>query len=262
MKLKSIIILSFIVCCSFVLQTSNKIIHITFPEKNCSVKIDGFGNIYVINATQIIKYNTLGILQKTFSIKRYGKIDFVDVSNPLKLLLYYKDFQQVLFLDDQLTATSNMISLENIGYEQANLICNSSNNSFWLYDKQNNSLLRFNSESKTLVKTGNLKRILDIDMNPNFMLEHNGYLYLNCPKEGIMLFDIYGTFYKTIPIKDLKEFNVINENIFYFKDHALNEYQPSTLNTIQKQISDTLIKHVYWQNDKYYRVYNDSMNIQ
>ena len=128
-----------------------------------------------------------------------------------------------------------------------------------MYDKQNNSLVRFNSESKTLVKTGNLKRILDIDMNPNFMIEHNGYLYLNCPKEGIMLFDIYGTFYKTIPIKDLKEFNVVNENVFYFKDRALNEYKASTFNTIQKQYSDTLIKNVYWQNDKFYKVYADSL---
>lgn len=262
MKFKSIFIFIFIVCCSFGIQTSDKPVSIAFPEKNCAVKIDGFGNIYVINAMQIIKYNTLGVLQKSFSVKRYGKIDFVDVSNPLKLLVYYKDFQQVLFLDDQLTATSSMISLENIGYEQTSLICNSSNNSFWLYDKQNNSLLRFNSESKTLVKTGNLKRILDIDMNPNFMIEHNGYLYLNCPKEGIMLFDIYGTFYKTIPIKDLKEFNVINENVFYFKDKALNEYKASTFNTIQKQFADTLIKNVYWQNDKFYTVYADSVRTQ
>ena len=76
-----------------------------------------------------------------------------------------------------------------------------------------------------------------------------------------MLFDIYGTFYKTIPIKDLKEFNVINENVFYFKDKALNEYQASTFNTIQKQFSDTLIKNVYWRNDKFYRIYADSLAI-
>ena len=262
MNFKLIIALCFIICCSFMFQSSNKAIHIDFPEKNCAVEIDAFGNIYVINAMQITKYNALGVLQKSFSVKRYGKIDFVDASNPLKILVYYKDFQQVLFLDNQLTASSSMIALEDIGYEQASLICNSSNNSFWLYDKQNNSLLRFNSESKTLVKTGNLKRILDIDINPNFMIEHNGYLYLNCPKEGILLFDIYGTFYKTFPIKNLKEFNVVNENVFYFKDNALHEYQPTTFNTIQKQFNDTLIKNVYWQNDRFYKVYADSVSVQ
>ena len=261
MKYKPLLILSFILFCSFIFQTSSNPIHIAFPEKNCSVKIDAFGNIYVINSMQITKYNAIGNIQKSFSVKRYGKIDFIDVSNPLKILVYYKDFQQVIFLDNQLTASSDMISLENIGYEQTSLICNSSNNSFWLFDKQNNSLLRFNSESKTLVKTGNLKRILDINLNPNYMLEHNGYLYLNCPKEGILLFDIYGTYYKTFPIKELKEFSIVNGNVFYFKENTLHEYQPTTLNTVQKQFTDTLLKNVYWQNDRFYMLYADSVSV-
>ena len=95
-----LIALCFIISCSFIFQSSNKPIHIDFPDKSCSVEIDAFGNVYVINAMQISKYNALGILQKSFSVKRYGKIDFVDASNPLKILVYYKDFQQVLFLDE------------------------------------------------------------------------------------------------------------------------------------------------------------------
>ena len=82
----------------------------------------------MINNDEIIKYNVDGVLQKKFSTKRYGKIDFVDAMNPLKVLVYYKDFQQILFLDNQLTASSNMISLESLGHEQSSLVCSSSNN--------------------------------------------------------------------------------------------------------------------------------------
>lgn len=247
--------------CSFGSQ-SNELVRVTFPEKNCDVKTDGFGNIYLINNNEIMKYNASGISQKKFSTKRYGKIDFVDATNPLKILVYYKDFQQLLFLDNQLTPSSDMISLENIGHEQASLVCSSANNSFWLYDKQNNELVRFNAELQTLVKTGNLKRILDIDLKPNFIKEHNGYLYLNCPEEGILLFDIYGTFTKTIPLKNLKEFNVINGNVFYFQNGALKEYQSQTFNTVEKKFNDTLLKTVYWQNNKFYKVYSDSLLVQ
>ncbi len=261
MKYKLIIAVCFIICCSFVFQTSNGI-RIQFPEKNCSVKTDGFGNIYIINQDEIIKYNSVGVLQKKFSIKRYGKIDFVDATNPLKILIYYKDFQQIVFLDNQLTQTSNMISLETIGYEQASLVCSSANNSFWIYDKQNNELLRFDAELKTLVKTGNLKRILDINIKPNFIKEHNTYLYLNCPNEGILVFDIYGTYYKTIPLKQLKEFNVINNNIYYFEGGALKEYQAQTFNTIEKQFNDTLLKTVNWENNKFYKIYSDSLLVE
>jgi len=260
MIFKLFILICITVCCSFVLQVTPPV-HILFTEKDSKAVVDAFGNSYVIHADEIKKYNSLGIFQKTFSNKRFGKIDEIDVSNPLKILVYYREFQQLLFLDNQLTPASTVISLETIGYEQASLVCTSLNNSFWLYNKQNNELLRFDAELKILVKTGNLKRILDLDLKPNFMREHGNYLYLNCPNEGILVFDIYGTFYKTIPIKGLKEFSVINGNIFFFDKRTLKEYQPQTFNTIEKEISDTLIKNVYWQNNAYYHIYKDSLVI-
>jgi hypothetical protein len=234
---------------------------ILFSEKKATVKIDDFGNIYLITQNEISKYNNAGVLQKKFSTKRYGKIEFVDAMNPLKLLVYYKDFQQLLFLDNQLTASSNMISLETIGFEQTSLVCSSTNNSFWIYDKQNNELLRFNSDLNCLVKTGNLKRILNLELKPNFIKEHNNYIYVNCPNEGILVFDIYGTYDKTIAIKNLQEFNIVNGDIFYFENKTLKQYQSKNFNTIEKVYSDTLIKTVYWQNNHFYKIYNDSLII-
>ena len=262
MKIKVIIFLSFVLFCSFVFQTIDIPIRIKFPQTKSHVEIDDFGNVYLINDNEIVKYNPLGILQKKFSTKRYGKIDFVDAMNPLKILVYYKDFQQIMFLDDQLTETSSMISIETLGYEQTSVVCSSSNNSFWLFDKQNNELLRFNSDLKSLVKTGNLKRILDIDIKPNFMQEHNNYIYLNCPNEGILVFDIYGTFYKTIPLKNLKEFNIVNGDVFYFENNTLKQYQSQTFNVIEKHYKDTTIQTVYWQNTRFYKIYQDSLIVE
>lgn len=262
MKLFSIIIICLVFGCSFILQPNDTPLHISFTEKNSHVEVDAFGNIYVINDNEIVKYNVDGVLQKKFSTKRYGKIDFVDAMNPLKVLVYYKDFQQILFLDNQLTASSNMISLESLGHEQSSLVCSSSNNSFWIYDKQNNELCRFDSELKSLVKTGNLKRILDVDIKPNYMQEHNNFVYLNCPNEGILVFDIYGTFYKTVPLKNLKEFNIVNGDVFYFDNHRLKQYQAQTFNTIEKQFTDTLMLNVIWQNNKIYKIYQDSLVVE
>ena len=225
--------------CSFAIQLNEPLVRIKFSNKQVHIEIDSFGNIYVVNDNEIIKYNSSGVLQKNFSNKRYGKIDFVDAMNPLKILVYYKDFQQILFLDNQLTETSAMISVETLGYEQTSLVCSSANNSFWLYDKQNN-----------------------LDIKPNFMQEHNNYLYLNCPNEGVLVFDIYGTFYKTIPLKKILEFNVVNGDLFYFENKTLKQYQTKTFNTIEKQFNDTLLKTVYWQNNHFYKVYQDSLVVQ
>lgn len=259
MKFNFIIALCLVLGCSFVFQTSEVPICIKFQEKVTHIEVDGFGNMYAIKNEEIVKYTANGILQKKFSTKRYGKIEVVDAMNPLKILVYYKDFQQIIFLDDQLTQSSSMISIETLGYEQTSLVCSSANNSFWIFDKQNNELLRFNSDLKSLVKTGNLKRILDVDIKPNFMQEQNNFVYLNSPNEGILVFDIYGTFYKTIPLKNLKEFNIVNGDVFYFENHTLKQYQSQTFNTIEKQFSDTLIINAFWRNNKFYKMYSDSL---
>lgn len=260
MRAFSIIIFCFIGFSSFILQSDVAFKTIILNDKSAHIKIDDFGNTYVITKTELLKYSINGIFVKSFSAKRYGNIDFVDVTNPLKILVYYKDFQQILFLDNQLTASSNMISLENLGLEQTSLVCTSVNNSFWLFDKQNNSLLRYNEKSNLLVKTDNLKRILDLDLKPNFLREKNNYLYLNCPQEGILVFDMYGSFFKTISIKGLSEFDIQNENVIYFKDKALHEYNTKTFSTSIKLFADSSIKTVYWQGNRFYKVYQDSVN--
>ena len=67
------------------LQLKDNPLQISFIEKKSHVEIDAFGNIYIINNNEIIKYNSVGVLQKKFSTKRYGKIDFVDANVALPI---------------------------------------------------------------------------------------------------------------------------------------------------------------------------------
>ncbi|MBA2610325.1 MAG: hypothetical protein H0U95_00035 [Bacteroidetes bacterium] len=185
---------------------------------------DNIGNIYTVKEDELIKYLASGKMFARYSNLKLGRIATVDATNPLKLLLYYRDFQQIVFLDNQLTTNSEPISLESLGYEQTDLVCAGANNSFWIYNKQNNELIRFNEVSKKIASTGNLKQILQADLKPNFMKEHNGYLFLNSPETGIYVFDIFGTFSKIISLKNLKQFEVNEDIIYYQKDSIYCSY--------------------------------------
>jgi hypothetical protein len=46
------------------LQPNDTPLQISFNEKRSHVEVDAFGNIYVINNDEIIKYNVDGVLQK------------------------------------------------------------------------------------------------------------------------------------------------------------------------------------------------------
>lgn len=185
---------------------------------------DNIGNIYLVHHDELLKYTPDGKLFRRYSNLKLGDISFVDATNVLKPLLFYKDYQQIIFLDNQLTENSSPISLEKLGYEQTELACSSANNSFWIYSKQNNELIRFDETSRKLVNTGNLKQLLKENIEPNFMIEHNGHLFLNSPQQGIFEFDMFGAYIRTIAIKQLKQFQVDESVIYYLHQNRFCNY--------------------------------------
>lgn len=192
-------------------------------EKFDFADIDNQGNSYFVKNDQLKKYNIKGELIKVFSNKKLGTISSIDVSNPLRILLFYKDQSAVLFLDSQLSEQSDKLDLNLINLEQSVLACTSVNNSVWLFNKQNCELVRL--EKNKTINTGNLNNLLSIDLNPSFMLEYNNYLYLNDPNIGILLFDIFGAYFKTLPIKSINKFNVVGNKIFYKKENKFYSYE-------------------------------------
>ena len=216
-KKLSILLVTACLCCSF---SSDEPQPVVLKGKHNFFTGDGFGNIYLVNEDELSKYLPTGKFFMRYSNLTLGSITTVDATNPLKVILYYRDFQQIVFLDDQLSLNSEPVSLEQLGYEQTDLVCAGNNNSFWIYNKENSELIRFDENLKQVLSTGNLKQTLQNNISPNFMLEHNGYLYLNCPESGIVVFDIFGSFSRIIAIKNLKHFQ-INENIIYYQKDSL-----------------------------------------
>jgi hypothetical protein len=190
---------------------------------------DNIGNIYAVKNDELVKYNAAGELLKKYSNKKLGKIYSVDASNALRILVYYKDFSVIVILDSQLSQNGENIQLETLGLEQSDLACTSFNNGMWLYNRQNAELVRLDENLEAVIKTGNLNNILSTELHPDFLIEHNGYVYLNNPAEGILLFDIYGTFYKTIPLQNLHAFQPRDLEIYFVDDKKLKDYHTKEL---------------------------------
>jgi hypothetical protein len=237
--------------------------HITIKTKHDHFTSDNLGNIYTVKEDEMLKYNASGKFLMRYSNLKLGNITTVDAVNPLKILLYYRDFQTIVFLDDQLTANSENISLEALGHEQTDLVCASVNNSFWIYDKQNNELTRFNESSKKVASTGNLKQVLRREMNPNYMREYNNYLYLNCPETGIYVFDIFGAFSKIISIKGLKQFQVNEDIVYYKKDSGICSYNHKLFEEgCKKLVKGEKVNSVEINKNKILISYQDSVVVE
>ena len=189
---------------------------------------DNQSNVYTVKANVLTKYDKNGKLLYKYSNKNFGDITFVDASNMLKILVFYKNYLVAVFLDNTLSQNGEPISFDKLGYIQAQLVCSSNNSCMWMYDQQNLQLVRLDQSLQPIQQTGNLSVLLGISLQPDALMEYDNKVYLNNPGTGILIFDIYGTYYKTIPIKDVRQFQPFNGRVFYSKGTDIKAYDLKT----------------------------------
>jgi hypothetical protein len=192
------------------------------PVQADQMTSDNIGNVYLIKGESIAKYDSAGVLQKTFSNKTFGAITSADATNALRIVLFYKDFNRIVTLDNTLSQNGDAIQLETIGFPLATLAASSHDNGMWIYDQQTFELVHLDRNMQVELRTGNLSQILGIELQPNFLIEKDNRLFLNNPATGILVFDVFGTYSKTIPVKDLKGFQVVDDNIIYFQNQSVS----------------------------------------
>jgi hypothetical protein len=219
-------ILLFISSVSF--SQSNYTLITTIEGKSDYFTSDNQGNVYIVKANELFKYDKKGMLLYKYSNKNLGDISFVDASNMLRILVFYKDFLQVVFLDNTLSANGETVSFDKIGFQQAQLVCSSHNNCLWIYDQQNFSLIRLDRNLEQIQQTNNLNTLLIDTLQPNGILEYDNRVYLNNPQTGILLFDIYGTYYKTIPLKNANQFQPIADWLYFREGKKVKAYNIKT----------------------------------
>ena len=216
----------------------------------------------MIDKDVLNKYRDNGTFFRTFSNKRLGEISSIDAMNPLKIAVFYKDFSRVLFLDNTLTENGNAIELEKFELEQASLICASYGNGIWVYDGVAYTLTRFNQEMQRNVQILNLNQILGYTPDPKYLMEHENHLYMSVPEKGILQFDIFGTYIRTIPIVGLFKFQVVGNTLFYSQTPGiLDAFEMKTLqeNRLKLPINDYIDLSI--NQNRIYLLRKDSLSV-
>jgi len=224
------------------------------------IAFDNLFNVYSIHESEIAKYNSQGQFQIRYSDKRLGQIGQVDVEYPLKPLLNYPDLNNIAILDNTLSNNRGNIDLSRLNIAIGALAINSVQNHYWFYDAMTFSLIRANDNLQRTSTTGNLSQVLGVELDPVYMVEFANRLYLNNPKTGILVFDIFGTYIKTIPLKGLNRFQVFENEIVYFHDNKITRYNTQlykeTIIPIPFDCKDALIQknRIAIQTDKGFAV--------
>ncbi|HRG23266.1 MAG TPA: hypothetical protein PLL23_02705 [Chitinophagaceae bacterium] len=191
--------------------------------------IDNLDNIYVLNnQNQVKKYNANGDSVAIFNdIRKYGRASLIDVSNPLKVLLYYRDFATVVMLDRFLNPV-NTVDLRKENIFQAKTIAQSYDNKIWVYDEVENKLKKIGEEGKLIQETPDFRLLLDQSVNPVKIADENQYVYLYDSTKGVYVFDYFGSLKNVIQIHGWKNLKVNGNYIFGSRRDTLYRYEISS----------------------------------
>lgn len=193
---------------------------------------DYLGNFYFIQKDIITKFSPKldTLFQQSFKLA--GDLTSMDVGQSLKILLYSQDQNIIAYLDNTLTMKESPIYMADKGLYMAELVTLSMlNNDLWVYNAENFALEKYNQNFKRVFKSENLASLLYQELRPNYLVESEDQLYLNNPDHGVLVFDVYGTFLKTLPIKRVSKIRVLDKKIFYIKNDFIHYYDEKTLNT-------------------------------
>ena len=199
--------------------------------------VDNLGNLYLVNNTgQIKKVSSTGDSIAVFNnVRQYGKIGLMDVSNPLKVLLYFRDFGTIVVLDRFLN-TRNTIDLRTQQLFQVNAIGQSYDNNIWVFDELESKLKRIDEDGRVLDESNDFRLMLESAPAPQFIVDQNRVVYLYDSAKGVYMFDYFMAFKNRIQLKGWTDFTVIN-GVMYGRDvNMLYRYEPGTLNLQQYPI--------------------------
>jgi len=192
--------------------------------------VDNLGNMYLLYQNgQLKKLLPNGDSAAVFNnVRKYGKVYSVDVSNPLKVLLYYKDFGTVVILDRFLNVRSTL-DLRQQQLSQVRAIAQSYDNNIWLFDDIDSKLKKIADDGRLLDQSNDFRQIFDSVPVPATIIDQDKAVYLYDPSKGIYIFDYYCGFRSRMPFTGWVDFKVINKALVGRDGRFLYRYDAGSL---------------------------------
>jgi hypothetical protein len=219
------------------------------------VSVDNFGTIYFIKNDVFYKKNNANSI--TYSNVQLGKLYSANAFNPLKINLFYKDFNTIIILDNRLAEIYKLDFNEITPYKNVTHVSTGHDNTIWIFNQDLQKLEVFDYKTNTTrAQTVPVNsEVLDLKSNYNYCwlltqnylytynyfgslikkIKNNGYTNLVESHGNIILKKENSLFYikknqdNIVPIKTpnllIKQFFVTTETLYIYNTEILYKYQ-------------------------------------
>lgn len=194
---------------------------LTLKDEVKIITADPFENIYVVGqSNNITKYNIHLKEEAVINLNYLGEIASIDVSNPFEIYVFLKENNKMIFLNSQLGLIGETQFYESF----ALLACRSFDNNIWIYNINQNQLIKVNKNLNPLSLSENLQ-IHVSSFQPFFIKEYKNLIYLqDSVNNKILVFDINANLIGINEINHNAPMVLTNDSLLIINDSTATTY--------------------------------------
>ncbi len=210
----------FLVLCLSIVANSQVVEVARIPALAQSFKVDKLGSFYFLNNNVLKKTDKDNNLLASYDKYSFGGISVLDVSDPLRILLFYSDFNSIVYLDNNLSELRDPIILDNLEYYDIQAVCSSTDGGFWVYDNQK-SQVKSHNKNLSVVKSGvMLYSMIENDAPTEIILSTN-YIFLKLNSNGIIVLDKFGNYISKVESESESIMSIDNDILYLLDSNSI-----------------------------------------
>lgn len=201
-----------------------------------SLEVDKLDQCYVIDQqNQVLILNPNQTRGTRYQNNKLGELHSIDVSNPQKILLFYRNNQQIIVLDNVLTET-NRINLAEWGYNDVEAVAHTNDNNIWLYDAGITKLVKISFEGDVIFESNTMRDFYLDQMHVLKIVEAQNQVFVLTESDHFQIFDNYAQYIKPLNIEPTADFQTDGSFLTYIKDEGVYSYSIQSLAYYQDNI--------------------------
>jgi hypothetical protein len=196
--------------------------------------VDKLDNLYIYQGNLLEKYNPDGKKTAHFSSVEFGPATSIDATDPMQTVLFFREFNIVLFLDKNLNQIGNPLYLDKAGFPAIDAVCKSKQFGIWLFDNYEQRIILYGFNPKGILNEINLLKYTKTVGSIDFMIESGNELYLHQKNHALLVYDQLGGRLSLHDLEEIKNFQVRNGALIFTDHKYLIRYNP------EKESRDTI----------------------
>ncbi len=223
---------------------SLRLISKTVLPANLIVNVDTFGRLYYTKNTSLIK--KLEHKELRYSNVQLGEITSVSTYNSLKIVLFYKDFNSVVILDNRLAEITRIDFNTLTPFRNITQVTTGNDTTIWIFNEATQQLevYDYKNNNTRLVTLPIEGEIISLVSNYNFCWA--------LTKTHLYTYSYFGSLLSKIPNNGFTQISENNENLLLLKQNELVLKTKNSTAFVPIKLSNLLIKQFFVTNETLY----------